>query len=352
MIQKLKIQNFQSHKDSALEFHPGVNVIVGASDSGKTAILRALRWLIWNRPNGEDFRSDWGGETDVVLEIEDDVKILRRKGKENLYTIGRSAQDHKELKAFGTSVPEEIQKALNIDDTNLQKQFDSPFLISSSPGEVAGYFNQIAHLERIDSSVSYVNGKILSLGAKQKADESYKKEYQTELKQYDYIDKFEIDLESLEHQHSNYIQTITSRTKLKFHLETIEENAVELRKQEQIIKFDAPVEEILTMYVERRVLEMDKKALKCTLRDLGEYEIITLQLSRLTSLAPQVDELLELKKEKLELEKNHHRLRNAMVDAQVVSKEQLQQEILAEEKEAKFHKYMPEICPLCGRSDP
>jgi len=56
MIKYLQIQNFQSHKDSLLEFDPGVNVIVGSSDSGKTAVIRALRWLVWNRPSGDAFR--------------------------------------------------------------------------------------------------------------------------------------------------------------------------------------------------------------------------------------------------------------------------------------------------------
>ena len=61
MIQSLQINNFQSHKYSVMELHKGVNVIIGPSDSGKTTILRALRWLVWNRPSGDAFRSDWGG---------------------------------------------------------------------------------------------------------------------------------------------------------------------------------------------------------------------------------------------------------------------------------------------------
>ena len=89
MIQKLNIQNFQSHKDTKLEFHPGVNVIIGQSDSGKTAIIRALRWLIWNRPGGDDFRSDWGGGTVVKIKI-DAREIMRGKDKENVYSISSS----------------------------------------------------------------------------------------------------------------------------------------------------------------------------------------------------------------------------------------------------------------------
>ena len=67
MIQSVHIQNFQSHKNSTLEFSPGVNIIVGTSDSGKTAIIRALRWVVWNRPSGDSLRSTWGGKTSVEI---------------------------------------------------------------------------------------------------------------------------------------------------------------------------------------------------------------------------------------------------------------------------------------------
>jgi len=46
MINSLTIQNFQSHKNTTLEFDNGINIIIGQSDSGKTAIIRALNWVI------------------------------------------------------------------------------------------------------------------------------------------------------------------------------------------------------------------------------------------------------------------------------------------------------------------
>ena len=85
MIKKLNILNFQSHKDTSLSFAPGVNVIVGASDSGKSAIIRALRWLIWNRPVGDAFRSHWGGETQVVVVTDELDTITRLKEKSGNY---------------------------------------------------------------------------------------------------------------------------------------------------------------------------------------------------------------------------------------------------------------------------
>ena len=59
MISGLLLKNFQSHKKTILHFHPGVNAIIGKSNSGKTAILRALYWIIYNRPSGISFVSFW-----------------------------------------------------------------------------------------------------------------------------------------------------------------------------------------------------------------------------------------------------------------------------------------------------
>ena len=38
MIKSLKIHNVQSYEDTALVFSDGINVIIGASDQGKSAI--------------------------------------------------------------------------------------------------------------------------------------------------------------------------------------------------------------------------------------------------------------------------------------------------------------------------
>ena len=70
MISQLTLRNFQSHKASRLRFHPGVNVITGPSDSGKTALLRALLWAVRNRPSGDAFRSHWGGDTSVTVGLQ------------------------------------------------------------------------------------------------------------------------------------------------------------------------------------------------------------------------------------------------------------------------------------------
>ena len=44
----LKIEDFQSIGNAELEFIPGINLIVGQSNSGKTAVLRAIDSVLTN----------------------------------------------------------------------------------------------------------------------------------------------------------------------------------------------------------------------------------------------------------------------------------------------------------------
>ena len=42
---KVQIKNYQIIKDANLEFIPGLNVIIGPSNNGKTSILKAIKAL-------------------------------------------------------------------------------------------------------------------------------------------------------------------------------------------------------------------------------------------------------------------------------------------------------------------
>lgn len=44
-IQKITISNYRNYKDFTMKFHKGLNVIIGANNSGKTGLLTALRLL-------------------------------------------------------------------------------------------------------------------------------------------------------------------------------------------------------------------------------------------------------------------------------------------------------------------
>ena len=56
MISRIVIHNFQCHKDLDLDLGRST-VLAGNSNSGKTAVLRALYWVLYNTPSGDSYVS-------------------------------------------------------------------------------------------------------------------------------------------------------------------------------------------------------------------------------------------------------------------------------------------------------
>ena len=144
MLKSIRLK-YQSHRDTFIKFAPGVTAIVGTSGHGKTAILRALRWVLFNRPKGKRFIPNFAGD-EALVEIElDDAFISHRKGKTAAYRL-----NDKVFRKYGVRVPEDIANAANFGDTNIQDQLSQHFLVTQSPSEVAKTLNKITNEDRFD----------------------------------------------------------------------------------------------------------------------------------------------------------------------------------------------------------
>lgn len=155
MIKNVELLDFQAHKKLRIDFAPGISVIVGDSDVGKSAVFRALRWACQNTPDGNEFIR-WGAKTAVVTVEAYDQLVVRSRGKsENLYFLNGD-----EFKSFGKGVPDQVAKALRLSDLNFQSQHDAPFWLAQGGSEVAREMNQIVNLEVIDGVLSAVAAKL------------------------------------------------------------------------------------------------------------------------------------------------------------------------------------------------
>lgn len=204
MIEQLELKNFQSHQDTSLEFTPGVNVILGRSDSGKSAIIRALRWLVYGKPRGDSFRSWWGGDTAVAVKLPTGTITRMKTSSVNGYTLdtpefqgarGGSGKlptpgnSPMVFRAIGTDPIMEIDQAINMGELNLQQQADSPYLISSTPGEVASHFSRIAKLEKIQQGLKFVQSKIRQLTGKLDTSETLLTTQRNSYREYGWVDE-------------------------------------------------------------------------------------------------------------------------------------------------------------------
>lgn len=195
MIKSIELKNFQSHKDTRLDFHPGVNVIVGSSRSGKTAILRALNWNRYNKPAGLAFNSYWNRDKkkqpidafSSTVEFED-VSIDRNRSSE----LNGYISEDKRYEALGQGIPEDVETLWNMSEVNIQKQFDTPFLISESAAEVARFFNKTIHLDKIDVVLSNTESKRRKINSSILENSKLQLSLETEIAAMDWVDDVEL----------------------------------------------------------------------------------------------------------------------------------------------------------------
>ena len=158
MIKSIKIKNFQKHQALDIDFSPGLNVIVGSSDKGKSSIFRALYWLRYNRPISglEGFRN-WGADDKDDMSVSvvfDDCEITRRKSKgKNSYQIDGEPV----LDTVRTDVPKDVESRINMNYINFQRQDQALAFLQDTPGETATKIGEIVGLGIISDVLKKLN---------------------------------------------------------------------------------------------------------------------------------------------------------------------------------------------------
>lgn len=156
---KLSVSNFQIHKTNTVDIPEGeTTYLEGDSDTGKSAMLRAIRWLCENKPDGGSFvtfKTQRGTTSAVRLEFDGHV-VERERGKsKNVYRLDGETFEG----SFGRSVPELIQKVLNLSPYAFQCQGEVPFLIGATATEAAKILSDACGLGVIDTAVGHVRQK-------------------------------------------------------------------------------------------------------------------------------------------------------------------------------------------------
>jgi len=257
MLRNLKIKNFQSHENLNIEFSEGVTGLIGRSQSGKTAALRALSLLTENKPSSARFYSNFAsknGSTEISLDIDNNkifviknVKVAKDKTKNLIST--NYIINGEEFSGVGRDVPDKIRQALNISELNIQKQLDQPFLITSSPGEVSRTINKITNIDKADVWISELNKKINLSKREITETETDINSIKNDLKKYDDIDKVENKIKVLklkDKKITNFTDNYNNVLELVSEITELEIEASSLKKIYDDIKkrFDFVVSEI------------------------------------------------------------------------------------------------------------
>jgi exonuclease SbcD len=195
------IVNFQSHLQTHLKFGPGLNVLVGPSDQGKTAVLRALRWLFFNEPKGTEFFRIGATICYVEALLSNGVKIVRSRDKStNRYTLtlpsapGQPEPVEQIFEGFGNEIPAEILAAhgvrevrLDLDveaNLSLARQLDGPFLLSLTGASRAKAIGRLSGVHVIDAGTRALTKDTTNLAAEQRKLSGEVKQLNEDLKAY------------------------------------------------------------------------------------------------------------------------------------------------------------------------
>jgi len=347
MIEKLIVRNFQSHSDTELDFASGVNVIVGPTDSGKTALLRALNWVVGNRPLGTSFRSRWGGDTEVSLVTSEGETICRRRtDKENSYEIGST-----KLKAIKSDVPDEVSSVLRMNEINLQSQHDQPFLLSSGSAEVARVLNRVANLDDIEVGQREANRRVRELTGQISRSQEEVTELSKRLNEFKDLDSWEETMRGIE----GIVADVDSgRSRLAGLLLLKNEVGVFGAEEEKVRgwlqKVEPVAKEAMDLFIHTREVDSRRETIRGLLHgyqqcleewegrawvdeSLGSIDVGVVLSTKITNDESELDYLVRMVGEIRKLRQEEERL-----------------EVIEDELIKEFTDRMPEVCPLCGRS--
>lgn len=200
MIERLQLRDFQAYERLSVEFDPRITAIVGPSDVGKSSVLRALRWVVENRPLGVGFSRHGSDGAAARLSVDGKKVVRSRRGNANIYSL-----DDVKLEAFGTDVPDLVSDLLKVGDSSWQGQHESPFWFSLSPGEVAKELNRIVDLSEIDRVSAELASRLREARAEKKVIAGRLEESERDVAGLDWVDRLDSDLADLERKRMDVI---------------------------------------------------------------------------------------------------------------------------------------------------
>ena len=199
-ISKLELVNFQSHKNTVMEFDKGLNVIIGNSDSGKTSIIRAVKWALFNEPQGDAFIRQDETKCWVTVHFNTGAIVRRlRTASKNSYYLKKSNGEEYNFEAFGRNVPKEIIDEINMfkiefDENNnyilnIAEQLEGPFLINEKPSLRASAIGRIVKVNLVDNAMRDTIRDRKNTQYQAKLLQNQIDDYKEQIKKYDYLEE-------------------------------------------------------------------------------------------------------------------------------------------------------------------
>lgn len=165
------VSNFQSWSSASFQVE-GLTVIVGPSNRGKSALIRAVRGVLRNEVASEYVKIGSKGGAKVSVSVNGvAISASRTEKGSTTYLIGEESF----AKLGGAAPPPLATMGFNPIDVNGAKldpifagQFDSQFLVASSPAELNAVLNAFASTEKLDRGRKVLSSRTGEINAQVK----------------------------------------------------------------------------------------------------------------------------------------------------------------------------------------
>jgi len=176
MIQRIELENIQCHKHLTVDCDR-ITVLLGPSNVGKSAVVRALSWF-FSLINVD--LTTRGRKASAVTVVLPKAKITKARRDSIWYTLETDGKQ-KRFSRVGRMFPDELLQYAKVGSLNIQSQFEPFLLVFSPPSEinrvVLGGEKELTTLEDMQAaarelantlkgSIKYVEGKINELKQK------------------------------------------------------------------------------------------------------------------------------------------------------------------------------------------
>ncbi len=342
MLKTISFRNYQTHRKLVLKLKPGLNVLIGDNDVGKSAAIRGVKWAVFNRPRGLQHLRWGSSEMSVEMKYDNGDKVKRIRDK----TINEYRLNDEVYKVPSTGIPAAVEKVLNLTPINFQFQHDRAFMLSETAGEVGKQINEMVDLTIIDTTLSCLNKQArensqeresLSLTIKRRSEE---------------LDGFK-NMDEMEEALGEMTRTEAQKNNLFGTCAKIERQVAKIKTGKKAIK---ELECIDDMEKDLKACKEARKEFKRAERESEKLEedLERIRKTRKTSAVTlpikQLGRIVVLKRERKLLRKQGITLRDLLKDI-----EQEQKYVNSENVsilEAKLKKAIGKECPLCRRPMP
>lgn len=324
-IKQLRLINFQCHSDLTLDLTKDINIIFGKTDTGKSAIRRAIEWCLFNQAF-EGLRKSGTKETSVSITLDNDIEIERvRSISINRYILRIPEKKDQQFDAVAKSIPDEIKDILKINPIEVEEdkiflnsypQLSLPFLFDKSPTWRMKLFNQLTGNDLLDLLFVSFNKDLLKMNRNLgETKERYITQIETLKNKEDEKEQLEFKFEKAQ-QILKTIKIVEEHNSKLLQLQELYNINFKILQttQESLNTINLPEPQVLQQLTDNLTKLDTFKALYSAFLGVQQLEAITSQLDKLNQnllcniddLPLKIDRLAKLKELEEKLEINVH----------------------------------------------